>query len=327
MRLHENREILQDAILAASQALNIPEIYIEKDYWVTLALYEIFHSQLAAEAVFKGGTALSKCYKLIDRFSEDIDLVVIRNKGENDNQLKKKIRSISLIVGAILPEIEVDGVTNKFGNIRKTVHKYDKIYKGNFGQIRDQIVLEATWLGNSEPFTNKPVSCYVTDMMQKNKQFDLIKEYNLQPFNVKVLTKERTLCEKIMSLVRFSRQEEPYMDLANKIRHIYDIHMMLKNEDIIAFFGSDDFNKMLLKVGHDDVLSFKNNNEWLREHPAKAIIFDQPEKTWENIKATYFTTFKELLIGQLELPKESDLINTLKSVSERLKTVVWDIKV
>lgn len=70
MKLHENKELFEEAILAASQLLNIPEIYIEKDYWVTLVLYEIFHSSMSSESVFKGGTALSKCHKLIERFSE-----------------------------------------------------------------------------------------------------------------------------------------------------------------------------------------------------------------------------------------------------------------
>jgi hypothetical protein len=41
VNLYQNRELFQDAVLAAAQYLNIPEIYIEKDYWVTVALYEI----------------------------------------------------------------------------------------------------------------------------------------------------------------------------------------------------------------------------------------------------------------------------------------------
>lgn len=127
MNLHNNRELLQEAIQATAQLLDIREIYVEKDYWVTVALYEIFHSDIAGQTVFKGGTALSKCYKLIERFSEDIDMVVLRNEGENDNQLKKKIRAISKVVEEVIPEIEVEGLTNKRGNIRKTVHQYDKI--------------------------------------------------------------------------------------------------------------------------------------------------------------------------------------------------------
>lgn len=98
MHLHNNKALLQDAILATAEYLDMREIYVEKDYWVTVALYEIFHSAVAEQSVFKDGTALSKCYKLIERFSEDIDMVVLRGEGENDNQLKKKIRAISKVV-------------------------------------------------------------------------------------------------------------------------------------------------------------------------------------------------------------------------------------
>ncbi len=52
------------------------------------------------------------------------------------------------IVEEILPEIPVEGLTNKKGNIRKTVHQYDKCFEGNFGQAREQLILETTWLGN-----------------------------------------------------------------------------------------------------------------------------------------------------------------------------------
>src|SRR6478672_1042474 len=49
---------------------------IEKDWWVTLTLKALFQSAYAKYLVFKGGTSLSKGYKLIDRFSEDIDLAL-----------------------------------------------------------------------------------------------------------------------------------------------------------------------------------------------------------------------------------------------------------
>ena len=69
MTLHNNPELFKDAITATAQQMKIAEIYVEKDYWVTLALKTIFESEIGKEAVFKGGTALSKCYKLIERFS------------------------------------------------------------------------------------------------------------------------------------------------------------------------------------------------------------------------------------------------------------------
>ena len=323
LKLHTNRELFQDAVVAASQSLNIPEIYIEKDYWVTVALYEIFHSNMAEEAVFKGGTALSKCHKLIERFSEDIDIVVLRRKGETDSKLQRKIRKISKVVEAIMPEAELEDVTNKKGNIRKTAHQYEKIYSGNFGQVSDHIILETTWLGNFEPFTTETLSCYIAELMLEKGQGNLIEDYGMVPFKVKVLSKERTFCEKVMSLVRFSRQGDPDIDLPNKIRHIYDIHMMLLNREVKNFFNSDEFDAMLQKVGEDDLISYKNDYEWLFEHPARAIIFDQPTETWEKIKPTYRTTFKDLVIG--ELPAEELIVTTLKKVANRLKQVEWHL--
>ncbi len=220
MHLHDNKVLLQDAILATAEFLEMREIYVEKDYWVTVALYEIFHSLIADQTVFKGGTSLSKCHKLIERFSEDIDMVVIRNEGKNDNQLKRKIRVISKVVENVIPEIKVEGLTNKRGNIRKTVHQYEKIFDGDFGQIREHVVVEATWLGDSEPFSELPISSYIYEMMKAQGQNELIERYSMAPFTIQVLSKLRTFCEKIMSLVRFSRTENPISNLRIKIRHV-----------------------------------------------------------------------------------------------------------
>jgi predicted nucleotidyltransferase component of viral defense system len=243
-------------VLATADFLSLNEIYVEKDYWVTLALYEIFHSTMAGEVVFKGGTALSKCFKLIERFSEDIDLVVLRHKGETENQLKKKIRAISKVVQNVIPEIKVDGLTNKKGNIRKTVHQHHQVFEGDFGQVRENVVVEATWLGNFEPYSEMPIGTYIYEMMLSRRQTGLIEKYDMDLFNIQVLSKFRTFCEKILSLVRFSKTETPIADLRNKIRHIYDIHQMLKDNDVSGFFGNKDFDEMLVKVGNDDMISY-----------------------------------------------------------------------
>lgn len=323
MNLHQNKAFFKDAVIAASQRFGIPEIYIEKDYWVTLALKEIFHSDIANQIVFKGGTCLSKCHQLIQRFSEDIDLVVFRNKGENDNQLKKKIRRITKIVDGVLPEIIVEGITNKKGNIRKTVHRFDRFFDGSFGQAREQLILEATWLGNYEPFTIENVGSYIQDLMQVAGQKALIKKYNLQSFKVQALSVERTFCEKILSLVRFSRVEDPFGALSNKIRHIYDLDQILNNGSINTFFKTEDFSEMLQKVGEDDFISYKNNNAWLKEHPCSAIIFETPEIVWNNIRNTYKSIFKDLVIG--DLPDENHLIETLQRIQNRMQTIDWRI--
>lgn len=324
MRLHENRELFMDAVIAASQQKGIPEIYIEKDYWVTYALYNIFKNEIGKESVFKGGTALSKCFGLIQRFSEDIDLIVLREESETGNQLKGKIKKISKCVSDVLPEIEVVGITNKVGMIRKTAHSYERLFTGHFRQVRDIIIVESTWLGHFEPFEIGQVSSLIYEMMLQNKLQEVIEEFGMHPFEVLVLNPIRTLCEKIMSLVRFSQTQDPITDLRNKIRHTYDLHLMLKDNNLNAFFQSEAFDSMLLRVANDDIVSFKNNNEWLAGHPSTAIIFSKTADTWNKIKTVYTGSFSELVFG--ELPAETEIMDTLTTIADRLKTIEWNIK-
>jgi predicted nucleotidyltransferase component of viral defense system len=323
MTLHHNKDLFQDAVVITSQQKGIREIYIEKDYWVTLALKTIFTDAICQDVVFKGGTALSKCFQLIDRFSEDIDVVVLRREGENENQWGKKIKKVSHAVKNLIPEVEVEGITNKRGRIRKTAHDYEKLFEGDFEQVRDMIIVEATHLGNFEPYTNASVQSYIAEMMQETGQSDLIKTYQLEPFAVRVLTVERTLCEKIMSLVRFSFEENPIPKLNDKIRHIYDIHQLLDNEVFYTFFHSQGFEEMLLKVADDDIRSFKNNNDWLVKHPATALIFSDIDNTWQQLKRTYETNFAAIVYGKL--PNEKALFQTLEAVSRRLRSIEWVI--
>jgi len=325
MKLHQNIRLFQDAIKITAQQMDIPAEFVEKDYWVTYALFTIFNHEIGKDTVFKGGTALSKCYNIIERFSEDIDLVVLRREGESNNRLSTKIKIISDVVNAVLPEIDIDGLTQKMGMNRKTAHSYNKAFKGNYGQIRDAIVVEATWLGYSEPYTTKSIISFVGQMIVDSKQDKIAKENRLLPFALLVLEPIRTICEKIMSLVRFSHGKNPMDDLKKKIRHTYDLHQLLKQQVFLEFFYSKNFDDMLLKVANDDAASFKNNNKWLNYHPNEALIFKDLESVWSELKPIYNSDFKNLVYGKL--PKETEILETLKMIQERLKVIFWTIKV
>jgi len=324
MNLHENKELFKDAIIATSQLKGIAEIYVEKDYWVTLALHSIFSNEIGKSCIFKGGTALSKCNHLVDRFSEDIDIVLLKEGGESSNQLKNKLKKITKIVGEYIPEIEIEGITNKKGMIRKTAHNYPKVFDGLFGQIRDNLIVEATWLGSFEPFEKGNVSSLIYEMMLETNQQQIANKYGIIPFEVNVLSPKRTFCEKIMSLVRFSYTDNPIEDLNNKIRHIYDLNQMLKSQDIIVFFNSSEFESLLLKVANDDMLSFKSGNEWLQNHPTQAMIFKKSGYVWDKLKTTYFSTFNKLVYG--ELPNNTEILETLNILAARMKNINWKIE-
>lgn len=323
MKLYENKILFRQAVQFTADQMKIPAIYVEKDYWVTYALYTIFNNDIGKDTVFKGGTALSKCYNMIERFSEDIDLVVLRGEGETDSKLKSKLKAVSTVVEAVFPEVPIEGITHKIGMNRKTAHSYNKEFKGDYGQVRDVIILESTWLGYYEPHTTKSIVSFVGQMMMDNEQFDIAKENRLLPFDLLALEPTRTICEKVMSLIRFSYGENPIDDLKKKIRHTYDLHQLLKQDEFLKFFQSTAFDEMLLKVANDDVASFRNNNKWLNYHPNEALIFKDLENIWSELKTIYNGDFKNLVYGAL--PKDEAILQTLKMIQERLKTISWTI--
>lgn len=69
-----SREDQAEALEVAAAQTGRPPHLLEKDIWVVWTLAAIYESALAEKLTFKGGTSLSKVYKIIDRFSEDIDL-------------------------------------------------------------------------------------------------------------------------------------------------------------------------------------------------------------------------------------------------------------
>ena len=82
-----NTILFQDAIELAYEQTGIMAQAIEKDYYVTMLLRLL--SEKMPYIVFKGGTSLSKCHKVIKRFSEDIDITIDTQISQGK---KKKIK-------------------------------------------------------------------------------------------------------------------------------------------------------------------------------------------------------------------------------------------
>ena len=127
MKLHLDIKLFSDTLRAASQHLDIKLEFVEKDYWITLVLSRLAKSKYIDESVFKGGTSLSKGYNLIERFSEDVDIAIINDKGKTGNEIKTIIRTIEKEITPDLNEVQMEGVTSKGSRYRKSVFEYETI--------------------------------------------------------------------------------------------------------------------------------------------------------------------------------------------------------
>lgn len=97
--LNNSLEDIDDVIVDVATSLKLPEVIVEKDLYVSYILDYLFsRSEYKDYFEFKGGTSLSKGYGLINRFSEDIDVVlkseVLGEDLEALSDLKVKIKSL-----------------------------------------------------------------------------------------------------------------------------------------------------------------------------------------------------------------------------------------
>ena len=133
VKLHENSSDFAELLRLTADKFNILQIFIEKDYWLTRALQRMSQNKNAEKVVFKGGTALSKAFRLTNRFSEDIDIAVIDANSMTGNQLKMLIKRLAKDMASDLEEEVVKGITSKGSRFYKALYKYQSI-KQNYNR-------------------------------------------------------------------------------------------------------------------------------------------------------------------------------------------------
>ncbi len=226
MYLHkENKELLRDAILLTSQKLEVSEDIVEKDYYVTLILKKL--SQIEYPVVFKGGTSLSKAFNVIDRFSEDIDITFTEHLGEaRRKRLKYKV------LKPIADELGLE--IRNFDTIEsdKNLNHYDFYYELVVGDrvinaIPPYVKLETSLISYAFPTEEKELGNYILNALGTDEK-ELISEYDLQPFPMRVQSLNRTMIDKIFALCDYYLQGRAHRNA----RHLYDIYKLAEYVEI-----------------------------------------------------------------------------------------------
>ena len=236
---------------------------IEKDAWVTLVLRIIFNSKISEHLVFKGGTSLSKAYKLIQRFSEDIDLAIDREylgfKGELTKGQIRKLRRKSHdfvsneILNTLISEFENLNIDKQLYKVEvKNTKISDQdpetveiIYQSVFKElpyIEQKVLVEIGARSLLEPSENKLIKSII-DENYANAEFSEI------PFTVKTIRPEKTFLEKLILLhEEFSKPIEK-IRYHRMSRHLYDI-----GEIITTDFG---INALRNKELFEEIISHR----------------------------------------------------------------------
>lgn len=217
--LHNDSSLFEQVILRVSEDTGIEASIIEKDYYVTLFLQRIV-AQLP-NIIFKGGTSLSKCYKLINRFSEDIDLNIETETHPTEGQRKK----LKEVIVSIIDECGFTLTNPEKVRSRRDYNRYIVDYPTIFptSYLKEHLIVETAVYIKAYPCKRMLASSLIYDYLERNDYTDLIEQYGLQPFELNVQAAERTLVDKVFALGDYY--------LSNAVhehsRHVYDIYKLL----------------------------------------------------------------------------------------------------
>jgi predicted nucleotidyltransferase component of viral defense system len=314
MTLHHDIKLFSNTLRAASQHLDIKLEFVEKDYWITLVLSHLAKSKYVSESVFKGGTSLSKGYNLIERFSEDVDIAIIDNNTKTGNEIKTIIRKIEKEITNDLTEIQMDGITSKGSRFRKSVFEYVSTVKGN---ANNKLIVEINSFANPFPFQRMTIKSFVFDFLTQTGNENFIKQYNLQPFEVNVLSKEQTLLEKLVSLIRFSFDENPIESISGKIRHFYDLYFLMTNPECAVFVASDSFKKQFDTILQHDKKMFEEPNGWQNKSVAESPLITDFTTMWSQLNVKYQTELSAL--SYRVIPEEAIVAKNFSELIKRIK--------
>lgn len=314
MRLHTDIKFFKNIIRSTSQHLNIKDVFVEKDYWITFVLSQLAKSKYTDVTVFKGGTSLSKGFGLIDRFSEDIDVAIINVKNMSGNEIKTIIRMVEKEITKGLNEIHIDGVTSKGSRFRKSVFKYVSIDAKN---TNNKLIVEVNSFANPFPFQLLTIKSMMFDFLMQTGNTAYIEQYNLQPFNIHVLSKKQTLMEKLVSLIRFSYDENAVESISKKIRHFYDLYYLVNDTECAKFLKSDNFKRQFNEILDHDKSLFDEPIGWKTKSVIESPLVFDFENIWDKLKDKYSTELS--ILAYRPIPNKKLVAQSFNKVINLIK--------
>lgn len=272
------------ALRKAEETTGLSEGIIEKDFWVCWILKELFLlDEIKDHLTFKGGTSLSKVFKVINRFSEDIDVSVERSylgfKDEKDpanvtsKQAKKLIEElgdacqhfvsnelfnrlndiIASKIGKKNWKLEIDEDDNDGQTI---LFYYPKITTKESEYIKPLVKIELGARSDHWPVGMQKISPYVAEVLPESfKNMDA---------EIRVLNIERTFWEKATILHKYAHYPENKVVPERQSRHYFDFYCLLNSEGKVKALANLD---LLDKVATHKTLYFKS--AWANYNSAK----------------------------------------------------------
>ncbi len=327
LKLEEKLSILE----ALNIRLKLDKPSIEKDWWVTMVLRAIFASEYALYLSFKGGTSLSKCFNIIDRFSEDVDIAINHEflgfSGElSKTQVSDRLRRASCsFVREVLPaeitrqmvalgiaesEFEVRvNVTSVTTTDPEVIEVHYKSVFEDVGYVLNKVLIEISGRSMSEPTESIEVRSMIGEALPHT-------HYAGSKFSLTAVSPKRTFLEKACLLHEEFAQTTRVVRTNRMSRHIYDLERLVAKGVADEALADTELYKAVIEHRRKFIgLKGFDYDELLPQN----ISFVPPADTLEQWRADYRAMQHTMIYG--ESLDFDTLIERIKELNARFNSL------
>ena len=323
-------ETKKNAYTQIAEQTGMTPFAVEKDWWVVQTLGIVFAMEVSSHLVFKGGTSLSKAWKLIQRFSEDIDLAIDREffgfKGELSKKQRQKLRKESgkYIEEVFVPELKVKFEEKGITGVRIELvpePESDKDRKINIfyttiidspGYLEPQVQIEISSRSLREPCSLQTFNSLVDEHYPDQ-------DFAQASISVATVNPERTFLEKLFLLHEEFHRTKENRRVDRLSRHIYDIVKLSETE----FANKALENKGLYETIVDHRYKFNRvGGVDYNLHQPQTLNPVPPDEIIDNWKKDY-SIMLERMIYEEDPPSFENVITKLKELTARINALPW----
>lgn len=321
----EQREVIQRVQAENRLQLQI----IEKDWWVTAVLRALFSLPYSEHISFKGGTNLSKCWNLIERFSEDADIAIDReylgfggtlSKTQISDKLRRAACSFvretlqydltdKLIENGILADkfkvnVNITPITT---TDPETIEVEYKSVFNTLPYIRSKVIIEVSGRSMNEPIASVELSSFI-DNIFTNAPFAEPK------FEVRAVVPERTFLEKIFLLHEEFSKPSDLVRTERMSRHLYDIAQIMNTPIAEKALSNEELYKTVIE--HRRMFIGLKGFDYSTLLPQTLSIVPQGEIR-EQWKEDYKIMQETMIYG--DSPSFDELIIKIQALNDRIR--------
>lgn len=290
---------------------------------------------IAEHLVFKGGTSLSKAWKLINRFSEDIDLAIDKEffEGFEGDISKSKITKLrkeasAYTTGTFFKELEQSFKTKEYNGLNFVVIEakesdqdprileiyYPNVITQESGYILPRVQLEISCRSLKEPFSDRTFGALVDEEYSD-------KDFAKPLFVVPTVNPERTFLEKLFLLHEKLHKPDDSFRLDRLSRHLYDIYLLTESVAKKAIADKELYETI---VAHRHKFVRVGGVDYNQHHPTTLNPIPSHDLI-EDWKEDYNKMKEDMIYGDTK-PSFNELINNLNDLRNQLQSVEWNFE-